>query len=250
MMLKVLSLSLLVLLTSTCHVVAQEPQTAAATAKLPAASAPDTPKAVPSAAPEAAIAKPTLEAVPAAAALEQLMTALAAAQQSQSFRARLNGQINDEEPDILTLEIAAPNRRRIKGHNIEIIAVGEDGYLSFGRKWQKAPRDPETKAAVFRVGQAPVFWGFGDNEAARRFITMKSATATTYEEQAATLFEYEMKDAFGKTGVCTLRTWVLHSDGLPRKTEMEGDYEGRHAKAILTWLEYNVALSIEAPALP
>ncbi len=244
-MLKVLSLSLLALLTTTCHVVAQEPQTAAATVKL----AVPLPTEIPNATPEV---KATLaaEAVPMAAALDQLMTALAAAQQSQSFRARLNGQINNEEPDILTLEIAAPDRRRIKGHNIEIIVVGEDGYLSFGRKWQKAPRDPETKAAVFRVGQAPVFWGFGDNEAARSFITMKSATATTLEEQSATLFEYEMKDAFGKTGVCTLRTWVLHSDGLPRKTEMEGDYEGRHAKAILTWLEYNVALSIEAPALP
>jgi hypothetical protein len=245
MMLKVLSLGLLALVTSTCHVVAQEPQTVAATAKLAVPLTTELPKATPE-----VKATSAAEAVPTTVALDQLMTALTAAQQSKSFRARLNGQINDEEPDILTLEIAAPNRRRIKGHNIEIIVVGEDGYLSFGRKWQKAPRDPETKAAVFRVGQAPVFWGFGDNEAARSFITMKSATATTYEEQAATLFEYEMKDAFGKTGVCTLRTWVLHADGLPRKTEMEGDYEGRHAKAILIWLEYNVALSIEAPALP
>ena len=246
MMLKVLFVGLLALLTSTCHVVAQEPQTVAATAKLPVATATATPKAD--------NAEPHVEAtptpIPAAVALDQLMTALAAAQRAPSFRARLNGQINDEEPDILTLEIAAPNRRRIKGHNIEIIVVGEDGYLSFGSKWQRAPRDPEAKAAVFRVAQAPVYWGLAENKAARGFITMKSATPTTYDEQAATLFEYEMKDAFGKTGVCTLRTWVTQADGLPRKTEMEGDYEGRHAKALLTWLEYNVALTIEAPALP
>ena len=241
MMLKVVSVVLLALLTSTCHVVAQEPQTIVATAKLPVTT--------PTAAPKPKEG-PHVEAVPTAVALDQLMAALAAAQKAQSFRARLNSQINNDEPDILTLEIAAPDRRRIKGHNIEIIVVGENGYLSFGSKWQKAPHDPEAKEAVFRVAQAPVYWGLAENEAARGFITMKSATATTYEEQAATLFEYEMKDAFGKTGSCTLRTWVTQADGLPRKTEMEGDYEGRHAKAILTWLEYNAALTIEAPALP
>lgn len=250
MILKVLSVALLALMTSTCHVVAQEPQTFAATAKLPVATA--TPKAEPHVeATQPAAAAPTGAPTGApTAALDQLMKALAAAQQAKSFRARLNSQINDDEPDILTLEIAAPNRRRIKGHNIEVIVVGEDGYLSFGNKWQKAPRDPEAKAAVFRVANAPVFWGLTENDAARSFITMKSATAATYEEQAATLFEYEMKDAFGKIGVCTLRTWVAQADGLPRKTEMEGDYEGRHAKAILTWLEYDVALVIEAPQLP
>ena len=243
MMLKVFFITLLALLTSTCHVVAQEPQTAAATVKL----------AVPMATPvatEIVKAASAVEATLTAAMLDQLMAALTAAQKASFFRARLYSQINSEEPDILTLEIAAPNRRRIKGHNIEIIVVGEDGYLSFGSKWQKALRDPEAKAAVFRVANAPVFWGLTENEVARSFITMKSATATTYEEQAATLFEYEMKDAFGKTGICTLRTWVTQADGLPRKTEMEGDYEGRHAKASLTWLEYNAALTIEAPQLP
>lgn len=243
-MLKVLSLGVLALLTSTCHVAAQEAQTGTAKAKLsvptvPANNAPDVTK------------MPKVEAVPATVALDQLMAALTAAQQSKSFRARLESQIENEDPDELTLEVAAPDRRRIKGHNLEIIVIGEDGYLSFGgSRWQKAPRDPEAKNAVFTVAQAPVFWGATENEAARRFITLKSVTPTTQNEQAVTLFEYEMKDAFGKTGVCRLRTWVNRTDGLPRKTEMEGDYDGRRARAILTWLEYNAALSIEAPALP
>ncbi|NOT62318.1 MAG: hypothetical protein HOP19_19090 [Acidobacteria bacterium] len=234
MVLKVLSLGLLALLTSTCHVIAQEPQSVTATAKL----------SVP-----VATATPKVEASPSPA-LDQLMTALAAAQQAKSFRARLESQIEKEDPDELTLEIAAPDRRRIKGHNLEIIVIGADGYLSFGGRWQKAPRDPEAKANVFKVAQAPVFWGFAENEAARALITIKSVIPTTDNEQAVTLFEYEMKDAFGKTGVCRLRTWVNQTDGLPRKTEMEGDYEGRHARAVLTWLEYNAALTIEAPTLP
>jgi hypothetical protein len=250
MMLKVFSIALLALVTSTCHVVAQEPQTIAATAKLPAAEAPAKALETKTLETKTFETKAAPTATPSLAALDQLMTAFAAAQKKASFRARLNSQVNDDEPDVLTLEVLAPNRRRIKGHNIEIIVVGEDGYLSFGSKWQKALRDPDAQAAVIKVAHAPVFWGLAENEAARGFITMKSVTSTTYEEQAATLFEYEMKDAFGKTGVCTLRTWVTHADGLPRKTEMKGAYEGRNATAILTWLEYDAALKIEAPALP
>ena len=245
MSLKVLCLSLLAVLAGACHAVAQEarhsssasnaPNVVAATVKLPLAAASETSK------PSAPLA---------VEALDQLMTALQAAQQMKSFRAQLNSHINGEESDTLALEVVAPDRRRIKGHNLEIIIVGADGYLSFGSKWQKALRDPEAKAAVFKVAHAPVFWGKAENEAARGFITMKSVTPTTYEEQAATLYEYEMKDAFGKVGVCTLRTWVTQADGLPRKTEMQGAYEGRQAAATLTWIEYNAALAIEAPVLP
>ena len=245
MSLKVLCLSLAAMLMSACHAVAQEPQhssnapnaqiVVAATAKLLLTTESETPK------PAAPLT---------AEALDQLMTALQAAQETKSFRAQLNSQIDGEEADTLALEVVAPDRRRIKGHNLEIIVVGADGYLSFGSKWQKALRDPESKSSVFKVAHAPIFWGKDENEAARSFITMKSATPTTYEEQAATLYEYEMKDAFGKTGLCALRTWVTQADGLPRKTEMQGAYEGRQAKAVLAWLEYNAALAIETPVLP
>jgi hypothetical protein len=191
---------------------------------------------------------------PPAESLDQLMKALQAAQKSTSFRAQLQSQINDDEADELTLEIVAPNRRRIRGHNLQIIIIGEDGYLSFGDKWQKAPRDPEAKAAVFKVANAPVFWGLAENAEARKFITIKSMaettlTNTTLKDALATLFEYEMKDAFGKIGLNTLRTWVTKADGLPRKTEMAGEYEGRKSKATLTWVEYNAALTIEPPVL-
>ena len=246
MSLKLLFLSLFVVVVGACHTVAQQPQSSpspplaglAATVKMPLApsvSAADANSAVESAVP---------------AVLDELMTALQAAQQAKSFRARLNTQINNEETDELALEIVAPDRRRIKGHNLEIIIIGEEGYLSFGNKWQKALRDPAAKTTVFKVAQAPVYWGKAENKAARGYITMKNVTPTTYEEQAATLYEYEMKDAFGKKGVCQLRTWVTKADGLPRKTEMSGAYEGRQSKATLTWLEYNAALAIEAPALP
>jgi hypothetical protein len=205
--------------------------TAATTAKVVLPKADETPKPPPT------------------QSLDQLLKALQAAQQSQSFRARLQSQINDDDADELTLEIVAPNRRRIFGHNLQIIIIGEDGYLSFGDKWQKAPRDPEAKAAVFKVANAPVFWGLAENAEARKFITIKNVTETTLNDAPATLFEYEMKDAFGKTGLNTLRTWVTKADGLPRKTEMAGEYEGRKSKATLTWVEYNAALTIEPPVL-
>jgi hypothetical protein len=186
---------------------------------------------------------------PPAAALDELMKALQAAQHAASFRAQLKSQINDEESDDLNIEFAAPDRHRIKGHNLDIIIIGADGYLSFGSKWQKAPRDPQAKNSVFSVAQAPIFWGQAENEAARNALTIKSVTATTLDGQATMLYEYEMKDAFGKTGLALLRTWVTKADGLPRKTEMTGEYEGRRSKATLTWVEYNAALAIEAPTM-
>lgn len=233
--LRVFILTVLVALTSTCHTAAQQPlRTSATTTKV----------ALP-----AATATPESLNLPLAEALDQLMKALQEAQRAASFRAQLKSQINEDEADDLSLEIVAPDRRRIKGHNLDVIIIGDEGYLSFGSKWQKAPRDPQAKSTVVSVAQAPVFWGLAENDVARAAITIKTVTATTLDDKAATLFEYEMKDAFGKTGMATLRTWVTRADGLPRKTEMTGEYEGRRSKATLTWVEYNAALAIEAPAL-
>lgn len=229
---RIFVLTVLVALTSTCHTAAQQPfKTTETTAQLTSAATPE------------------VLNLPAAEALDQLMKALQAAQQAASFRAQLNSQINDDEADVLAFDIVAPDRRRIKGHNLDLIIIGAEGYLSFGSKWQKAPRISEANNSIFSVAQAPIFWGPADNEAARQAITMKSVTATTLAETPATLFEYEMKDAFGKTGVAALRTWVTKADGLPRQTEMTGEYEGRRSKALLKWLEYNASLTIEAPAI-
>jgi hypothetical protein len=212
-------------------------------------SAPTTVK--PAASPNAmTLPTPTSKLPEAAAttAVDEVLGVMRAAHARRSFRARMETEVNGEAGGF-DLEFVAPDRYRMRGKGFEFIIIGQDGYVKMENIWQRAPRDEADDSHTFNVGNAPVFWGAAAATKLKPLTTVKNVSETTVEGHAQKLFEYEMKDALGHQGRNFSRTWVSLPDGLPRKTEVFGDYEGTKSRAVLTWLEYDANLKIEAPVI-
>lgn len=184
----------------------------------------------------------------AATAVDEVLAVMRAAHARRSFRARMETEVSGETGGF-ELEFVAPDRYRMIGKGFEFIIIGQDGYVKMENIWQRAPRDEADDSHTFNVGNAPVFWGATAAAKLKPLTTVKNVSAVLGEGQTQKLFEYEMKDALGHQGRNFSRTWVSLPDGLPRKTEVFGDYEGIKSRAVLTWLEYDAPLKIEAPVI-
>ena len=200
----------------------------------------------------AALTMPTptgkLSETVAATAVDELFGVMRAAQARQSFRAKMEAEVNGE-PRGFELEFAAPDRYHLTGKGFEFIIIGQTGYVKIENVWQQAPRDEADDSHTVNVGNAPVFWGAAAAARLKPQTTVKTVSEVTAEGRPQKLFEYEMTDALGHRGRNFSRTWVSLSDGLPRKTEVFGDYDGVKSRAVLTWLEYDAKLKIELPVV-
>lgn len=184
----------------------------------------------------------------AATAVDELLGAMRAAQSRRSFRARMETEVNGEASGF-DLDFVAPDRYRMIGKGFEFIIIGQNGYVKMEDIWQQAPRDEADDSHTFNVGNAPVFWGTAAAAKLKPLTTVKNVSEVTDATQPQKLFEYEMTNALGHQGRNFSRTWVSLKDGLPRKTEVFGDYEGIKSRAVLTWLEYDAHLKIERPLI-
>lgn len=185
----------------------------------------------------------------AATAVDELLSVMRAAHARRSFRARMETEVNGEASGF-ELEFLAPDRYRMRGKGFEFIIIGQQGYVKMDQIWQRAPRDEADDSHTFNVGNAPVFWGAAAAAKLKPLTTIKNVSEVAGGGgQPLKLFEYEMKNALGHRGRNFSRTWVSLSDSLPRKTEVFGDYEGVKSRAVLTWLEYDAKLKIEAPVI-
>lgn len=180
--------------------------------------------------------------------VDELFTLMHAAHTRPSFRARMEAEVNGE-PSGFDLEFVAPDRYRMVGKGFEFIVIGHEGYVKMENLWQKAMRDEADDSHTFNVGNAPVFWGTTAAAKLKPLTTIKNVSEVAGEGQPQKLFEYEMTGALGHKGHNFSRTWVSLADGLPRKTEVMGDYDGVKSHAVLTWLEYDAHLKIEPPVV-
>ncbi len=182
----------------------------------------------------------------AATAVDELLGVMQAALARRSFRARMETEVNGEAGGF-DLEFVAPDRYRIVGKGFEFIIIGQAGYVKMDKLWQLAPRDEADDSHTFNVGNAPVFWGAAAAAKLKPLTTVKNVSEVAGADQPQKLFEYEMTNALGHQGRNFSRTWV--SEGLPRKTEVFGAYDGIKSRAVLTWLEYDAHFKIEAPVI-
>ncbi len=184
----------------------------------------------------------------AATAVDEVLGIMRAAHARRSFRARMETEVNGEASGF-DLEFAAPDRYRMLGKGFEFVIIGQAGYVKMDKIWQRAPRDEADDSHTFNVGNAPVFWGAAAAAKLKPLTTVKNVSEVAGDGPPQKLFEYEMTNALGHQGRNFSRTWVSLPDGLPRKTEVFGDYEGIKSRAVLTWLEYDARLKIEAPVI-
>jgi hypothetical protein len=61
------------------------------------------------------------------------------------------------------------------------------------------------------------------------------------------VYQYTQDNPMGMKVKSTAKTWLSVADGLPRKTESEGEFNGTKTKMLMTMSDYNADIKIDAP---
>jgi hypothetical protein len=180
--------------------------------------------------------------------LDVMTKATRAQLDAKSYRANIKNTSSNGSTNTMLVEYAAPDhyhmvaRMQAGGRDttMEYIVVGKDTFMKMGGgAWRRFPVDMSQMIAAFRD---PKFI-----EELAKTSDMKFVGADTLDGVPMLVYEYTMNNAMGTNIKSHAKTWVAVSDGLPRKSESEGEFSGVKTKSEVTMSDYNSDIKIEPP---
>jgi hypothetical protein len=173
-----------------------------------------------------------------------MMKAVRAQLDARSYRAHVTTSMGDGPSSNMVIEYVAPDRYRMvnegQGGKQEFVIVGNAAYIKGPNgQWVKSP-----------VGVGDVVKKFRDPkviEDMAKTTDIKLVGPDTVDGTPTLVYEYTQNSVMGMNMTSAVKTWVGVADGLPRKTEAEGTYEGKKTKTLVTMSDYNSDIKIEAP---
>ena len=123
---------------------------------------------------------------------------------------------------------------------MEYVIVGGATYFKMPNgAWSKSPIDGGEMIKAFRDPKML-------DELAKT-ADVKFVGADTLDGAPMLVYQYTQNNPMGMKLKSTARTWLSVADGLPRKTETEGEFNGTKSKTLITMSDYNADIKIEAP---
>lgn len=180
--------------------------------------------------------------------LDAMLRAAHAQLDARSYRANIESAGANDAHTTLLVEYAAPDRYHMVTHaqvsgrefSQEYVIVGKDTFMRMnGGAWSRFPVDMKQLIAGFRDPK------FIDDLAKQSDV--KLAGPDTLDGQPMLVYSYSTKNPMGMNIKSDSKTWVAVSDGLPRKTESEGEMSGKKTKSTITFSDYNSDIRIEPP---
>jgi outer membrane lipoprotein-sorting protein len=182
--------------------------------------------------------------------LDVMTRAMRAQLDAKSYRAHVTNTTGDGMTSHMLIEYAAPDRYRMsteaqggsagKGFKMEYVIVSGATYIKTpGSGWVKSPVDARPMINAFRDPKML-------DELAKT-TDIKLVGPDTLDGAPMLVYEYTQNNPMGMKLKNTARTWLSVADGLPRKTETEGEFNGTKTKTHITMSGYNTDIKIEAP---
>jgi hypothetical protein len=157
----------------------------------------------------------------------------------KSFRAKMESTYRDRT-STRTLEYVAPDRYRMISDLDETIIVGSETFRRVkGGSWQKFPFDIGSIVKSFRDPKMA--------EEISKNTTVKFLGPDTLDGHPMFVYQYTLTKALGMDINSTSKVWVAASDGLARKAESDGEFNGAKSHTLITYSDYNSAISIDVP---
>jgi outer membrane lipoprotein-sorting protein len=183
--------------------------------------------------------------------LDVMTKAMRAQLDAKSYRAHVTTTAPDGASTKMLIEYAAPDRYRMTGEapggeagknfKMEYVIVKGATYIKMPNSgWVKSPVDGGEMIKAFRDPKML-------DELAKT-ADVKFVGPDTFEGAPMLVYQYTQTNPMGMNLKSTSKTWLSVADGLPRKTETEGEFEGKKTKTLLTMTDYNADIKIEAPA--
>lgn len=167
---------------------------------------------------------------------------------AKSYRANIKTTSSTNTTSAIAIEYAAPDHYHMTTHSqaagrdttLEYIIVGKDTFMKMNAgAWQRFPVNMSQMINSFRD---PKFI-----DEITKSSDVKFVGADTLDGSPMLVYEYTLDNVAGMKIKTHAKTWVAVSDGLPRKSESEGEFSGVKTKTEMTVFDYNSDIKIEAP---
>lgn len=183
--------------------------------------------------------EPADPAAPGQDALEEIVAALLAMNDQESFR--VEQVVNSPDgTSIQNVDIILPDQYHMISIDIEMVIIEDSAWVKAEGAWMATPGDGETIIKSFTF--------IRDEEEASRFRA--AATSAGYQGEDTLNGEPVYVYTFGLTEdgrSSDQRLWVAVADGLPRRMEIALLGEGEQALITNSFYAYNGALNIAPP---
>ena len=171
---------------------------------------------------------------------------------AKSYRARVESTTSTGTISTTAIEFVAPDHFHLTresntpGHaaiKTETIVVGDESWMKMGdAPWQRFPANLSEAIKQFRNPDVI-------NEIVKS-VDVKIIGTDVLDGTQTTIYQYTLGSPDNKEFSTIAKTWVA-GDGLPRKTESEGDLtlgnKQVHTKSIITYYDYEADIKIEKP---
>jgi hypothetical protein len=182
--------------------------------------------------------------------VEVMTKAVRAQLDAKSYRARVTSTPANGASTNMLIEYSAPDRYRMtvegpggesgKGYKMEYVIVGGATYIKMPNSgWVKSPIDASEMIKSFRDPKMI--------DELTKTVDMKLVGADTLDGAPMLVYQYTQNNPMGMKLKSTSKTWLSIADGLPRKTETDGEFNGTKTKMLMTMSDYNADIKIEAP---
>ncbi|HEX8163790.1 MAG TPA: hypothetical protein VF538_18120 [Pyrinomonadaceae bacterium] len=180
--------------------------------------------------------------------LDVMTRATRAQLDAKSYRANVKNTASNGTTSAMVIEYVAPDRYHMTTHSqlggrdssLEYVIIGKDSFMKMnGGAWRRFPVDMSQMISAVRD---PKFM-----EELAKTSDMKFAGADTLDGAPMLVYEYTINNAMGMKMKSHAKTWVAVADGLPRKSESEGEFGGVKTKTEMTVSDYNSDIKIEPP---
>lgn len=180
--------------------------------------------------------------------LDVMTKAMRAQLDAKSYRAHVTTSSSGGTGGKMLIEYVAPDRFRMvseskvngKDYNQEFIIAGNGSYMKAPNgQWVKSPVDASEMIKAFRDPKML-------DELAKT-ADVKFVGLDTLDGAPMLVYQYTQTNPMGMKMTNISKTWLSVADGLPRKTESEGDFNGQKTKTLVTMSDYNADIKIESP---
>lgn len=180
--------------------------------------------------------------------LDVMSKAMRAQLDAKSFRAHIDATAGDGTSSTSVVEYVAPDRYRMvveaktgaQNVKLEYVVVGGATYIKGpDGRWVRTP-----------VNAGALIKGFRDPkmlDELKKTTDIKFVGRDTLDGQPMLVYEYTQTNPLGVKMTATSKTWLSAADGLPRKTETEGELDGKKTRTVVAISDYNTDIKIEAP---
>ena len=180
--------------------------------------------------------------------LDVMAKAMRAQLDAKSFRAHIDTNAGDGTSGTSVVEYVAPDRYRMvveaktgaQPVKLEYVVAGGATYIKGpDGRWVRTPVDAGALIKGFRDPKML--------DELKQTADVKFVGRDTLDGQPMLVYEYTQTNPLGVKMKATSKSWLSAADGLPRKTETEGELNGKKTRTVVTISDYNTDIKIEAP---